>query len=98
MSKEEIFQQLNSHPAFHVATVEDDQPHTRAVLLYRADENGIIFHTARSKDLFSQIEKNPKAEFCFACDGVQIRISGELTILDDNNLKDEIVNHPTRTF
>lgn len=98
MSKEEIFQQLNSHPAFHVATVEGDQPHTRAVLLYRADENGIIFHTARSKDLFSQIEKNPKAEFCFDCDGVQIRISGELTILDDNNLKDEIVNHPTRTF
>ena len=71
MSKEEIFQQLNSHPAFHVATVEGDQPHTRAVLLYRADENGIVFHTARSKDLFSQIEKNPKAEFCFGCDSVQ---------------------------
>lgn len=25
-------------------------------------------------------------------------ISGELSILDDNNLKDEILNHPTRTF
>lgn len=94
MSKEEIFQQLNSHPAFHVATVEGDQPHTRAVLLYRADENGIVFHTARGKDLL----KNPKAEFCFGCEGVQIRISGELTIIDDNYLKEEIVNHPTRAF
>lgn len=98
MTKEEIFQQLNSHPVFQVATVEGDQPHTRGVLLYHADEKGIIFHTARSKDLFAQIEKNPKAEFCFSCEGVQIRISGELKIIDDNNLKDEIVNHPTRGF
>lgn len=98
MNKETIYQQLNSHPVFQVATVEGDQPHTRAVLLYSADENGIIFHTGRSKDLFAQIEENPKAEFCFNCDNVQIRITGELKILNDNSLKDEIVNHPTRAF
>jgi len=30
--------------------------------------------------------------------GIQIRVRGELEIVDDNNLKDEIVQHPAGSF
>lgn len=98
MNKEEIFELINSNPVFFLATIDEDKPRVRGMLLYKADENGIIFHTALSKDLYKQVFKNPKVELCFNCNGTQIRISGELEILDDNNLKDEIYNHPTRKF
>lgn len=98
MNKEEIFEKLTASPVFQVATIDGEQPHVRTVFLYRADENGIIFHTAASKDLFKQVQKNNKAEFCFNCEGMQIRIAGELEIVEDNALKDEIVAHPSRAF
>ena len=58
MTKEEMFNMMNSTMVMHLATVEDGQPHVRGMLLYRADENGIIFHTGSFKDVFKQIEKN----------------------------------------
>ncbi len=98
MTKQELFTMMNQNPAFHLATVEGDQPHVRGMLLYRADENGIIFHTASSKDLYGQIKNNPKAELCFQTNGTQIRVVGQLEELTDPALKEEIMNHPTRKF
>lgn len=98
MNKEEIFNLINSNPVFFLSTIDEDKPRVRGMLLYKADENGILFHTASSKDLYSQVLKNPNAELCFSCNGTQIRVSGKLEIIDDNSLKDEIYNHPTRKF
>ncbi|MDO5577469.1 MAG: pyridoxamine 5'-phosphate oxidase family protein [Fibrobacter sp.] len=98
MEAKEMFALMNANPAFHLATVEGDQPRVRGMLLFRADENGIIFHTASSKDLYAQIMKNPKAELCFFGNGTQIRVSGVLEQLEDENLKEEIFSHPTRKF
>lgn len=98
MTKQEIFQLMNQNPAFHLATVEGDQPRVRGMLLFRADEEGIIFHTASSKDLFRQIQANPKAELCFQGNGVQVRVTGVLEQVQDEALKAEIFAHPTRKF
>lgn len=98
MTKQEIFQLMNQNPAFHLATVEGEQPRVRGMLLFRADEEGIIFHTASSKDLFQQIQANPKAELCFQGNGVQVRVSGVLEQVEDDALKEEIFAHPTRKF
>jgi uncharacterized pyridoxamine 5'-phosphate oxidase family protein len=98
MTKNEIFEAITKNPVFYLATVEDTQPRVRAMLLYRADEEGILFHTAVKKDVYKQMCINNKVELCFSCNGTQIRISGELEQLDDNTLKDEIVEHPTRGF
>lgn len=98
LSKEEIYKVMNENPVFHLATADGDQPRVRGMLLYKADENGIIFHTASSKDVFSQIMKNPKAELCFQGNGVQIRVTGVLEKVEDENLKEEIFKHPTRKF
>lgn len=98
MTKQEIYQLMNQNPAFHLATVEGDQPRVRGMLLFRADEEGVIFHTASSKDLFRQIQQNPKAELCFQGNGVQVRVTGVLEQVQDEALREEIFAHPTRKF
>jgi len=100
MKKEELFAIMSANPAFHLATVEGDQPRCRAMFLYRADGNGIIFHSGIMKPVHQQITKNPKVELCFndLQKGVQVRVSGKLEIVNDQALKDEICDHPTRAF
>ena len=98
MEKEEILKLINSNPAFFLATEEDGQPHVRGMLLYKADNNGIMFHTGSWKEVYKQVIKNPKAELCFNAKGTQIRVTGELEVIDDLNIKEEIVNHPSRGF
>ena len=98
MTKEEIFELMNKNPSMHLATADGDQPRVRGMLLFRADENGIIFHTASTKDVYKEIKANPKAELCFFGEGVQVRVTGTLEEVVDENLKTEIYNHPTRKF
>lgn len=73
----------------------NSSPHFSSCFL---KQYGIIFHTAVTKDVYNQVLKNPKAELCFCENGTQIRISGKLEIVDENKLKDEISEHPTRKF
>ncbi|MBN1892460.1 MAG: pyridoxamine 5'-phosphate oxidase family protein [Clostridiales bacterium] len=98
MNKEEIFAIMNENPVFHLATLDGDQPRVRGMLLYRADENGIIFHTGAMKDLYKQITAHPKAELCFFGKGVQVRVSGVLEKSEDPVLHEEIFAHPSRGF
>jgi len=98
MEKYEIFEAMTNHPVMFLATVEGDQPHVRAVFLYKADESGILFHMAKRREMYAQIVNNNKAELCFSCGPVQIRVTGRLDEIDDNALKDEICEHPSRAF
>lgn len=98
MKKEELFQIMNENPVFHLATMDGDQPRVRGMLLFRADEEGIIFHTASTKDVYAQILANPKAEICFQGQGIQVRVTGILEQVKDEKLKEEIFAHPTRKF
>ncbi|TGU71193.1 pyridoxamine 5'-phosphate oxidase family protein [Geomonas terrae] len=95
MTRNEILEFLNSNPIFHMATAEGDIPHVRGMLLYRADENGIVFNTGKIKDLYRQLNKNPRVELCFS-NGIfenliQVRIAGTVEALEDLELKKEIV-------
>lgn len=100
MKKEEMYELMNANPAFHLATVEGDQPRCRGMFLFRADENGILFHSGTMKQVHQQIAINPKVELCFNDfkNGVQLRVSGKLEIIEDKGVKDEIYAHPTRQF
>lgn len=98
MNKEEIFKLINENPAFHLETIDKDKPRVRGMLLFRADEEGIIFHTASTKDVFHQLMENPKAELCFNSQTNQVRVSGVLELVDDDDLRNEIFNHPSRQF
>lgn len=95
MNKTEILQFLTANPVFHLATVEGNKPHVRGMLLYRADENGIIFNTGKVKDMYKQLIENPNVEMSFT-NGIfenliQVRISGTVEPLEDLELKKEII-------
>ena len=95
MNKNEIFDFMNANPVFHLATAEGNKPHVRGMLMYRADENGIIFHTGKMKDLHRQLTENPNVEMSFNNGGfenlIQVRVSGTVELVEDIELKKEIV-------
>jgi len=95
MNKNEIFEFLNANPVFHLATIEGNKPHVRGLLLYRADDNGIMFHTGKMKDLHKQLTVNPQVEMCFSNgnfeDLIQIRVNGTVELIEDPEQKKEIV-------
>lgn len=100
MTKEELFELMRNNPAFHLATIDGNQPRCRAMFLFSADDNGIIFHTGAMKDVYKQIAKNPNVELCFNDfkSNIQVRVSGKLEEIDDNDFKDQICAHPSRAF
>jgi len=82
---------MNAHPICHLATLEGDQPRVRGMMMYRADSTGILFHVGAHKSLRCQIVQNPRVEVCFNSESMQVRIAGTVEILDDLDLKKEIV-------
>jgi uncharacterized pyridoxamine 5'-phosphate oxidase family protein len=96
MNQSEIYAFLTANPVFHLATMDGDQPRVRGMLLYRADERGIIFQTGKMRDLYRQLTANPRVELSFhngsEADLTQIRVSGTVELLEDQELKKEIVS------
>jgi uncharacterized pyridoxamine 5'-phosphate oxidase family protein len=93
MTKNEIFELIKNNPVFALATAEENMPHVRMIMLYRADEDGIIFNTGENKDVHKQLSKNENVELCFyiAEEGRQIRIAGSVEEIEDLALKKQIV-------
>ena len=91
MTSAEILKFLNAHPACHLATLENGKPRVRGMLMYRADEQGLLFHTGIGKALAKQVPNGAPAEACFNSPELQVRVSGTAQIVDDLELKKEIV-------
>jgi pyridoxamine 5'-phosphate oxidase len=93
MTKEEVLEFAAKNPVCSLATIDDNRPRVRMIMLYQADENGIIFCTGRQKALNAQLQANPSAEMCFynAEEGRMVRIEGSVKLLDDLELKKKIV-------
>ncbi|MFH1442088.1 MAG: pyridoxamine 5'-phosphate oxidase family protein [Candidatus Omnitrophota bacterium] len=93
MNKTQIIELMRANPVFHLATVEGNKPHVRGMLLYKAGQDGILFHTGTMKDLHKQLSVNPEVELCFFShkDNTQVRISGKVELVEDLELKKEIV-------
>ena len=93
MTKEEALEFAAKNRACSLATVDGNLPRVRTIMLYRADENGIIFCTGRQKALHAQLQANPAVELCLynAEEGRQMRIEGAAEILDDLELKKQVV-------
>jgi uncharacterized pyridoxamine 5'-phosphate oxidase family protein len=98
MTAEQIFELISKHPAFYMATIERNEPRVRGMLLYKADQEGIVFHTGTMKEVYRQVLENPRTELCFHTGTMQIRIRGELQVVEDESVKDEISKHPSRKF
>lgn len=91
MTKEEIITFIQANPTSYLATIEGDAPHVRAMGTYRADENGILIQLSTVKGMYRELVRNPKVELCYNGSGKMVRISGTAEFLEDQALKEEIV-------
>jgi uncharacterized pyridoxamine 5'-phosphate oxidase family protein len=93
MAKQEIIEFINKNRIFSLATTEGNQPHVRIMMIYRADENGLLFASTTLKDLYQQLQANPAVELCFFDKKgfSQVRVEGSVELLDDMELKKQIV-------
>ena len=100
MKKNEIFELMAKNPVFFLATADGNEPRVRGMLLYKADDSGIFFHTGPFKDVHKQMVRNPNVQLCFydAAKNIQLMVRGKAEIVNDDKLKEEISNHPTRGF
>ncbi len=97
MNRAEIIVFLNTNPVFHLATLDGDKPRVRGMLLYRADEKEILFHTGKMRDLHRQLTANSHVELSFNNGSeenlIQVRVSGTVELVEDLELKKEIVRN-----
>ena len=95
MNKEEIRAFITQNPFFCLATVEDGKPRVRTIMLFRVEEDGILFHTGKNKDLYRQLLDHPEVELCFFTSNkpFQVRVTGIAELVDDLELKKEIVEN-----
>jgi pyridoxamine 5'-phosphate oxidase len=76
----------------NLATMEGDQPRTRPLGMWFADENGFYFQTETVKAVCQQIQKNNKVEFSFfdPSSFKVLRVTGKAEFIDDMNLKKKV--------
>ncbi len=91
MDKREILSFIATNNIGYLATTEGNSPRVRGMDTFRADENGLIFYTSKSKNVCKQIVKNPEVEVCYYAKGVQVRVRGKMKMDEDMALKKEIV-------
>jgi len=91
MDKKEILEFITKNAVAYMATAENNKPHVRAMGTYKADENGIIFSMQANKDVYKQLVKNPEVELCYFAEGVQVRVAGKMTPMDNKPLRDEML-------
>lgn len=96
MQFEDCIKFANDNPSSYLATVEGDQPRVRGMLLWFADKTGFYYNTGASKDLYKQLQINPKVELCFFDPKSQnlkmMRITGKVEFVDDLELKKKLVD------
>lgn len=93
MDKAQILDFIRKNPVFALATSENNVPHARYIMLYKADDRGLLFVTGENKDVHKQLQANPVVELCFSGkqENKQIRITGTVDKLNDTNLKIAVV-------
>lgn len=93
MDKKEILAFITANNIGNLATVDGKAARVRCMDTFRADENGLIFYTGKSKNVYKQMVKNPDVEVCYFAQGVQVRVRGKIETVEDMALKKEIVKN-----
>lgn len=79
---QEVFDFLKKAQTYFLATADGDQPRVRPFGTIDEFEGKLYIQTGKSKDVYKQIQANPKVEIC-AASGIQwLRISARL-VADD---------------
>ena len=75
---EEVYRFLKDNQTYYLATVDGGQPRVRPFGTVDLFEGRLYIQTGKSKDVFKQIEANPRVEIC-ACAGMEwLRVAATL--------------------
>ena len=96
MNKNEILKFISENSFGCLGTVDGQSARVRFMDTFRVDENGLIFYTGKVKPVFQQIVENPQVEVCYYANSIQIRVRGQMEIIEDLKLKKEVVK--SRSF
>ncbi len=85
MTRQELIDFVNANLFAQLATVENGRPRVRTIHVYRADEQGILFHTGAFKAMYRQLLAEPAVELCFtsADRSRQVRVAGRAVRVED---------------
>jgi uncharacterized pyridoxamine 5'-phosphate oxidase family protein len=78
----EVYEFLKECGVYYLATIDGDTPRVRPFGTAEIFEDHLYIETGKKKEVFKQIEKNPKVELCAFKDNKWLRVCGEL-VLDD---------------
>ena len=76
----EVYEFLKECGVYYLATIDGDYPRVRPFGTAEIFEDHLYIETGKKKDVFRQIEKNPKVELCAFKDGKWLRLSGVLVV------------------
>jgi uncharacterized pyridoxamine 5'-phosphate oxidase family protein len=92
---EDCIKFANDNPSSYIATVEGDQPRVRGMLMWYADKTGFYYNTGAAKDLYKQLQVNPKVELCFFDPKTpnlrMMRVTGKIEFLGDIEVKKRLI-------
>jgi len=93
MNRSEILEFVKRNSTSFMATMENGEPRIRAMETPLVDQNGLTFCTGTNKDVCKQLLADPSVELCYwgAEEGLQLRIRGKMEKLDDQEIKQHIV-------
>lgn len=75
---ETVYNFLKEANTYYLATLEGDQPRVRPFGTIDLFEDRLYIQTGKSKDVYKQIEANPKAEICASSGLDWLRVSATL--------------------
>ena len=82
---QEVYKFLKETNTYFLATIDGDQPRVRPFGTIDLFEDKLYIQTGKEKDVYKQIEANPKVEIC-ACAGLDwLRI--EATLVPDDRVE-----------
>lgn len=82
---ERVQQFLKAAKVYYLATVEEDQPRVRPFGTAELFEGRVYIQTGKKKDVYHQLEKNPKAEICAFMNGEWLRVA--CTLVPDDRFE-----------
>ncbi len=93
MTRDEILAFLNANPICYLATVDGERARVRGMMMFKADADGLLFHSGGGKAMIHQIQACPNVELCFfnPQDNVQVRVSGTAVFVEDIAVKQAMV-------
>lgn len=82
----EVYQYLKNSGTFYLATSEGDQPRVRPFGAVDIFEGNLYIQTGNVKNVFAQMQKNPKIEICvMSKDGTWMRVAA--TAVQDDRIE-----------